>query len=131
MSSLSRHTNISAMSSLHWTSLFNKQYFPSFIKNRWVAFGLSPNKTFTGSGFCFSRVSSYLYRRPQLQGPLYKHVFLAVWGHRHTFCSQVLEYQVTLNLFPSQELFGIFSEGENGFFSFCSGKMIRKSKISS
>lgn len=32
MSSLSRHTNISAMSSLHWTSLFNKQYFPSFIK---------------------------------------------------------------------------------------------------
>lgn len=55
----------------------------------------------------------YLPRRPKLQRPFHQLMLLAVWGHRHTLFGQVLEYEVAVNLLPSQELLGIFSEGEN------------------
>ena len=59
----------------------------------------------------------HLPRRPKLQGPFHQLMFFAVWRHRHTLLSQVLEYDFPTNLLSSQELLGIFTEGENSFRS--------------
>lgn len=59
----------------------------------------------------------YLPRRPKLQRSFHQLLFLTVGGHHHTRFGQVLEYEVAMNLLPSQELLSIFSEGENCFRS--------------
>lgn len=43
----------------------------------------------------------YLPRGPELQCSLHQLVFLTVRGHRHTHFSQILEYEVTVNLLSS------------------------------